>query len=123
MDAIGRWGSVQVDCVDPIALAAFWAKTLGSEVDETIGDPPHYVVVRPTATDGPWLSFQRVPETKTSKNRLHLDLVVDDLDVATSRITDLGGRPGSADDLEEYGYRWRVMLVPDGNEFCVILRR
>ena len=123
MGAIGRWGSIQIDCLDPIALAAFWADILGAEVDETIGDPPHYVVVTPTAIGGPWLSFQRVPETKATKNRLHLDLVVDDLDAASNRITELGGRPGSADDLEEYGYRWRVMHDPEGNEFCVILRR
>jgi len=121
--AIGRWGSVQIDCSDPVALAAFWAAILGSEVDETIGVPPNYVVVTPTATGGPWLSFQRVPEAKATKNRLHLDLVVDDLDTASSRIAELGGRAGSAEDLEEYGYRWRIMLDPEGNEFCVILRR
>ena len=80
-------------------------------------------MVRPTATGGPWLSFQRVGETKTTKNRLHIDLVVDDLHVASSRIMELGGRPGSADDLEEYGYRWRVMHDPEGNEFCLILGR
>jgi predicted enzyme related to lactoylglutathione lyase len=121
--AIGRWGSVQVDCNDPVALSAFWAGVLGSEVDETIGDPPHYVVVKPAAADGPWLSFQRVPETKETKNRLHLDLVVDDLDTASSRITELGGRPASAEDMQEYGYRWRIMHDPEGNEFCIILRR
>lgn len=49
--------------------------------------------------------------------------VVDDLDVASSRVTALGGRRGSADDVEEHGYRWRVMHDPDGNEFCLILRR
>ena len=123
MDAIGRWGSVQVDCIDPVALAAFWANVLGSEVDETIGDPPHYVVVGPTATGGPFLSFQRVSGTKTSKNRLHLDFVVDDLDAASSRIAALGGRRAATNDVEEYGYRWRVMHDPEGNEFCVILRR
>ena len=123
MGAIGRWGSVQIDCIDPVALASFWADILGSEVDETIGDPPHYVVVRPPVAEGPWLSFQRVPEAKTTKDRLHLDFVVDDLDAASSRISELGGRPASADDLEEYGYRWRIMHDPEGNEFCVILRR
>jgi predicted enzyme related to lactoylglutathione lyase len=49
--------------------------------------------------------------------------VVDDLDVASNRIAALGGRRAAADDVEEYGYRWRVMHDPEGNEFCVILRR
>jgi predicted enzyme related to lactoylglutathione lyase len=123
MDALGRWGSVQVDSTDPVTLAAFWANVLGVEVEETIGDPAHYVVVGPTAPGGPWLSFQRVSEVKTAKNRLHLDLVVDDLDVASNRVEALGGGRVSADDVDEYGYRWRVMHDPEGNEFCVILRR
>jgi len=123
MDAIGRWGSVQVDSADPVTLAAFWANVLGAEVEETIGDPPHYVVVGPTAPGGPWLSFQRVSEIKATKNRLHLDLVVEDLDVASDRVEALGGRRAPEDDLQEYGYRWRVMEDPEGNEFCVILRR
>ena len=121
MDAIGRWGSVQVDCTDPAALASFWARVLGSTVDATFGDPPHYVAVGPTAAGGPWLSFQRVPEAKSVKNRLHLDLAVDDLDTGCARIEELGGRRAPGDDVEEYGFRWRLMADPEGNEFCLIL--
>jgi predicted enzyme related to lactoylglutathione lyase len=121
VEAVGRWSSVQVDCADPVAEATFWAEVLGSTVDETIGDPPHYVVVSPTASGGPWLSFQRVPEPKTGKNRLHLDVVVEYLDVSCGRIEDLGGRRASGPDMEEYGFRWRLMADPEGNEFCLIV--
>jgi predicted enzyme related to lactoylglutathione lyase len=121
MDAIGRWGSVQVDCTDPTTLASFWARVLGSTVYETFGDPPHYVVVAPTAAGGPWLSFQRVPEAKGVKNRLHLDIAVDDLDTGCARIEELGGQRGPGDDVEEYGIRWRLMADPEDNEFCLIL--
>jgi predicted enzyme related to lactoylglutathione lyase len=64
--------------------------------------------------------FQRVPEAKNTKNRLHLDLFVDDLEVATAEIEQLGGRwlePGNTRDLE--GFRWRCMADPDGNEFDI----
>jgi predicted enzyme related to lactoylglutathione lyase len=120
-NAIGRWNSVQVDCADPVALASFWAQMFGAEVGEPMGDPPQYVSVTPTAPGGPWLSFQRVPEGKTAKNRLHLDVTVDDLDEASARAESLGGRRAGTQDLEEYGFRWRVMSDPEGNEFCLII--
>ena len=50
-----------------------------------------FLVLSPTA-NGQRISFQRVPEPKGMKNRLHLDLVVDDLDAATAEIEGLGGR-------------------------------
>jgi hypothetical protein len=49
--------------------------------------------------------------------------VVDDLDASSNRIAALGGRRVSANDAEEYRYRWRVMHDPKRNEYCVILRR
>jgi predicted enzyme related to lactoylglutathione lyase len=121
VDAIAQWNSVQVDCDDPVALATFWARIVGSAVEQTMGDPPHYVAVGPTAPGGPWLSFQRVSEAKVVKNRLHLDLVVDDLEAGTARIEELGGRRVSGGDFEEYGFVWRLMTDPEGNEFCLIL--
>jgi predicted enzyme related to lactoylglutathione lyase len=61
-----------------------------------------------------------VPDDKSGKNRLHLDLIVDDLDSATAEIEGLGGRwlePGQTRELE--GFRWRLMADPDGNEFDI----
>ena len=63
---------------------------------------------------------QRVPEAKAGKNRLHLDLVVDDLGEATAEVEKLGGRwlePGTTRELE--GFRWRCMAGPEGNEFDI----
>ena len=121
--AVGDWNSVQIDCADPVVLASFWASVLGSEIHDRIGDPPHYVSVEPTAPGGPWISFQRVPEPKIVKNRLHLDVTVEDIDQACERIEALGGRRVGRSDLAEYGFRWRVMTDPEGNEFCVVLDR
>jgi predicted enzyme related to lactoylglutathione lyase len=69
----------------------------------------------------PLLRFQRVPEAKSIKNRLHLDVEVDDLDGAIARVEQLGGsvvRPVRT----EYGWDYAVMGDPEGNEFCVIRR-
>jgi predicted enzyme related to lactoylglutathione lyase len=121
--AVGEWNSVQVDRADPVALASFWATVLGSEIHDRLGDPPHYVSVEPSAPGGPWISFQRVAEPKIVKNRLHLNLTVDNLDQACERIEALGGRRVPGSDLAEYGFRWRVMVDPEGNEFCLVLDR
>ena len=58
--------------------------------------------------------------SRTGKNRVHLDLVVDDLDQSTAEIEKLGGRwlePGNTRELE--GFRWRCMADPEGNEFDI----
>ena len=57
---------------------------------------------------------------QTVKNRLHFDLEVDDIGAATERIERLGGKRLPSDDFSEYGFHWRVMTDPDGNEFCLV---
>jgi predicted enzyme related to lactoylglutathione lyase len=120
MDAVGRLGWVQVDSTDPMRLVEFWSQVLGREVTPTFGDPVHYVGLVATFPGEQILSFHRVPEPKTVKNRLHLDVLVDDVEEATRRIEDLGGARFPAEDYAEYGFRWRVMTDPEGNEFCLI---
>jgi predicted enzyme related to lactoylglutathione lyase len=120
MDGIGRLGWVQVDSQDPVALAQFWGQVLGRAVTEPFGDPPHYVGLEPAAPGEQILSFHRVAEPKTVKNRVHLDVLVDDVEAATSRVETLGGWRFPAADYAEYGFRWRVMTDPEGNEFCLI---
>jgi predicted enzyme related to lactoylglutathione lyase len=111
-------GYLVVDTVDPKRVAPFWCSLLAVEEDTTIGDG-QFLVLSPTE-DGLTLGFQRVPEAKAGKNRLHLDLLVDDLDVATAEVEELGGRwlePGTTRELE--GFRWRCMADPEGNEFDI----
>ncbi|MBI2237716.1 MAG: VOC family protein [Actinobacteria bacterium] len=116
---VARLGAVIIDCRDPERLAAFWGTLLGARVMGRLGDPPQYVDLEPLS-EGPYLGFQRVPEPKVVKNRVHLDLNVDDVERATQRIQALGGTRASLKDVREYGYAWRVMLDPEGNEFCLI---
>jgi predicted enzyme related to lactoylglutathione lyase len=120
VEPVGRLGWIQVDCADPVALAAFWGEVLGVDIGDTLGEPPHYVGLAQTDEAAPVLSFQRVADAKSGKNRLHFDIAVDDIESATHRIEQLGGRPLAAPDIEEYGFRWRIMTDPEDNEFCLI---
>jgi len=111
-------GYLVIDATDPERLARFWCGLLDVGVETTIGDG-QFVVLSP-AKDGLTVGFQRVPEGKAGKNRLHLDLIVGDLDQATAEVETLGGRwlePGSIRELE--GFQWRCMADPEGNEFDI----
>lgn len=111
-----RIGYLVIDAVDPSTVARFWCGLLGLETDSLVGDGQFTVL---TSAGGSLpLVIQRVPEAKTGKNRLHLDLVVQDLDGGTALVESLGGRwvdPGTTHDLD--GFLWRVMSDPEGNEF------
>jgi predicted enzyme related to lactoylglutathione lyase len=116
---VGRLGYVQIDCVDPQRLGQFWAALLGTGVQVTYGEPPHYVNLTPV-DGGPSLSLHRVARPTPGKNRLHVDLVVDDLEQATQRVQAFGGGTVPDGDISEYGFNWRVMSDPEGNQFCLI---
>jgi len=118
-DRIARLDSVTIDCHDPERLAAFWASVFGAGEEWRGGDPVRYIDLG--ATDGsPVLRFQRVPEPKTVKDRIHLDLRVDDIDEACRRVVGLGGVRVEQGDFHEYDVVFRVMLDPEGNEFCLV---
>jgi predicted enzyme related to lactoylglutathione lyase len=108
---------IGIDCVDPDALAPFWEFALGYQREEGDGDP--YIDLAPADGDGPVVFLQRVTEVKTTKNRLHFDLYVDDPEAFMEQLEDLGAtRVGEAVmDGDEWSFQ--VMTDPAGNEFCV----
>lgn len=116
---IARLDSVTIDCSDPESLAAFWAGVFDTQEDWRGGNPVQYIDLSETDAS-PKLRFQRVPEAKTVKDRIHLDLRVDDIDAAAARVIDLGARPAPSDDFREFDSVFRVMLDPEGNEFCLV---
>ncbi len=118
--AIGRMGGVMIDCADPERLAAFWGNLFAVEIEDRLGDPPQFVNLGQAEPGAPFLCFQRVPEAKAVKNRLHLDVSVEDVDDASAQIERLGGRRRDDHDFSEFGYSWRRMADPEGNEFCLI---
>ena len=123
MVAIGQLGWIQIDCTDPLSLAAFWSEVLGVEIGRSLGDPVQYLSLAPASPEGPLVTFQRVPELRSVKNRLHFDVTVDDVESATVRIESLGGGRLPIEDFSEDGFSWRVMADPEGNEFCLIFTR
>jgi len=119
LPALATVGWIQIDCRDPDLLRAFWGELLGLPHDPDPAPPPF----RPLARVGgaPGISFQRVPEPKVVKNRVHLDLIVDSVETATEWIEAHGGhRRGERPDHVENGWRWRTMSDPEGNEFCLV---
>jgi predicted enzyme related to lactoylglutathione lyase len=103
-----------------LSLAGFWGRLLGLEIDTPLGSPPAYVGLVPASRHEVVVSFQRVPEQKILKNRLHFDIEVQDVEVATLEIQALGGERMATDDFSEHGFQWRTMSDPEGNEFCLI---
>jgi hypothetical protein len=110
--------TVTFDCADPARVAAFWAAVLAWEIDVDDDDAS----IRPPGTTGaPWqgLYFQKVPEGKVVKNRVHLDLRPEDsMAKEVERLRALGATEQRF--VEEGGSFWTIMLDPEGNEFCVL---
>lgn len=143
---MARRVQVAIDCADPAALSAFWAEALGYVHDappEGFGSWPEALaawgvpesewnsanaVVDPDGV-GPRIFFQRVPEPKTGKNRLHLDVSVSggpgtapgqrraETDPTVARLVALGATEVRR--VEEQDAYWVVLQDPEGNEFDV----
>ncbi|GLW62745.1 hypothetical protein Arub01_09890 [Actinomadura rubrobrunea] len=105
-----------IDCADPGALAAFWGELLDLKVASREDD---WIDLEGLGSGGPVLSFQRVPEGKAVKNRLHLDLGVPDIRAAGERARRLGARP-AGEPLGDPARPFQVWHDPEGNEFCFV---
>ncbi|WP_163512961.1 VOC family protein [Fodinicola acaciae] len=110
--------NVTFDCADPYALASFWSDVTGQPLgdDDHPGDPAAAIAM----PAGFQLYFERVPEPKTVKNRVHVCLRPDDRrELEVDRLLALGATI-VADRREENGAGWVVFADPEGNEFCVL---
>jgi Glyoxalase-like domain len=108
--------SLVVDSDDHLRVADFWVAALGYRELEAGQDGVEIVGDR----DGdPMLSFVRVPEAKTVKNRIHLDVrPTGSMAEEVDRVTGLGATVRGF--IEEGGSFWTQMRDPEGNEFCVL---
>lgn len=77
------------------------------------------MVLVPEQGEGPELVLQRVADPKTTKNRMHLDIRVDELVSTAERLAALGASRLASDVIDQAGCRWTVMADPEGNEFCL----
>ncbi|MFC0625271.1 VOC family protein [Kribbella deserti] len=127
---MARLRDVVIDCHHPASLARFWAEVLDGYtiapydeeelarlralgIDDPEDDPS--VLLEPAPGVRPRFFFQQVPEAKSVKNRMHIDLSADDVTLEVDRLTGLGARL-----IERYDEH--VLLAdPEGNEFCVML--
>jgi predicted enzyme related to lactoylglutathione lyase len=112
--------NVTFDCLDGESLARFWSGVTGWPwLKEEMPGNPFWLVGQPD-DNGPRLVFVQVPEAKSFKNRVHLDLVPRDgsqaeevtrLEALGATVLDdrRGAKPGG----------WVVLVDPEGNEFCV----
>jgi len=124
-----RFTEIVVDCHDTEAQAVFWAAVLGYRVvDSSDGDveiapleyePADFAEQVRRAPTAPTLMFQLVPEGKTVKNRLHIDVSPIDRtqEAEVERLIALGARHV---DIGQGEQSWVVLADPEGNEFCVL---
>ena len=111
-----------IDTADPAKIAFFWEEALGwrrtfGDDDEVVLEPP---AGSPEAGIVPDLLFLRVPEGKSVKNRLHIDLRPVDQAAEVARLEQLGARRVEIGQSAEAAHTWVVLADPDGNEFCVL---
>ncbi len=103
-----------IDCHDLDLMTTFWGSLLG--VETTIEEP--FGFLGPSEGRGVTLWLQRVDDEFEGKNRVHVDLVVEDLDAALERVTELGGRVGEAH--RWMSYVWRTCADPEDNLFDIM---
>jgi predicted enzyme related to lactoylglutathione lyase len=112
-----RFAVLAIDAREPGLIAEFWCQVLGWVVIERSGD---YVTIGPADGGGLTIDVLPVPERKTVKNRLHIDLRADGTSTSDElyRLQELGakrvdvGQPADAS--------WVVLADPEGNEFCLL---
>ena len=106
------------DCDDALKVGRFWSEALGRPLDP--GGSPGWASIGgadPERTEVAWY-FEKVPEGKVSKNRMHVD-VVDPDPSAVDRLVELGASIVGEHETGDGRHRWTVMQDPEGNEFCI----
>lgn len=114
-----RIAVLAIDANEPHVIADFWCSVLGWRITEEDND---VVSISPRDGAGPTIDVLRVPERKTLKNRLHLDVRADGVSTAQEldRLLNLGASRvdvGQGPDVS-----WVVLADPEGNEFCLLSR-
>ena len=114
--------SFTLDCRDPEALARFWIEALGYSKVRRAKHATEFWLMFPDDDREPLLVLQQVADAKRGKNRMHLDLHVEDLEAEVTRLQTLGATRITDDPVGVEGYSWLVMADPEGNEFCLVQR-
>jgi predicted enzyme related to lactoylglutathione lyase len=114
--------AIVVDCADPERVARFWAETLGWRLERD-GDGDLCLSASGDPHSGDFmLLFQHVPEPKTLKNRVHIDVNPTGCD-QQEEVERLLGLGATRIDIGQGQVSWVVLADPEGNEFCVLRTR
>ena len=111
---VGRVTHMGIDVNDLERAERFWTSLLGLKVSERVEDGPDIYVNFESLGGEPYFYIQQVPEKKSAKTRVHLDITVEDVQAAVSRAEELGAKKMQVFDINT------VMEDPDGNEFCLV---
>jgi catechol 2,3-dioxygenase-like lactoylglutathione lyase family enzyme len=109
-----------IDARDPRTIAAWWQEALGYRAGDGDGGDEVEILAPEGSDHQPGLLFIRVPEGKSVKNRLHLDLRPDDQAAEVARLEAMGA---TRVDIGQGDETWVVLADPEGNEFCVLRAR
>ena len=110
--------AITFDCSHALTLAGFWSEAVGRPIDQE-GDmaASEFFARIPGDGNDPMMMFIQVPEGKTAKNRMHLDMNSTDPAAEVERLVGLGA--SVIHTKNEYGMQWTTLADPEGNEFCV----
>jgi predicted enzyme related to lactoylglutathione lyase len=108
---------IVIDAHDPAAQAAWWSQVLGWPITQPWGEGSFGI--EPPGEAGRRILFEPVPEAKSVKNRLHLDVEPSEatIEQELERLLTLGARRA---DIGQGDVPWVVLADPEGNEFCLI---
>lgn len=110
--------AVTFDCADATVVSNFWSAVLDRPIDsEPMPPSPFFASIGLTDSTQIAYMFIQVPEGKTVKNRVHLDLDADDVESEVTRVIALGAT--RIHDKDEFGMHWTTLADPEGNEFCI----
>jgi hypothetical protein len=111
-----RIGNIALDCDDALKLAGFWSAVLGRPLD--MGSSEFFASIggADAGRQEPAWYFNKVPEPKQAKNRVHIDLVDPDPDIV-NKLVRFGATVIGKHQIR--GHSWTVMQDPEGNEFCI----
>jgi len=113
-----RVGEIVIDCADHETVIPFWMEAMGDYVRHDVNEQFVTIAPRERGAGRPPIMFQKVPERKTAKNRVHLDLRGESMTAEVERLKGLGATFIAERTLGE-STRWAVMADPEGNEFCI----
>jgi Glyoxalase-like domain len=112
-----RIGNITFDCDDVLKVAAFWSAVLDRPLDKGSGEFFASIGGADGARREPAWYFEKVPEPKRAKNRVHVDLVNPE-PAAVDELVRLGATVIGKHSLGE-SHPWTVLQDPEGNEFCI----